>query len=65
MTVYMTMVILKLLLSIIWTEYETPALGEWVTSRQVNVEDGSKVDHTISEGTRSVIIAYWKDGSYN
>jgi hypothetical protein len=32
----------KLLLSILRTEYETPAVGEWVTSRQADVEDARR-----------------------
>jgi hypothetical protein len=51
----------KLLLSILPTEYETQALGEWVTSRQSDVEDCTEADCTTSEGARSVIVAYWKD----
>jgi len=58
MTVCMTMAASKLLLSIIRTEYETPALGEWVTSRQANVEDGGEADHTTLEGARSAVVAY-------
>jgi hypothetical protein len=46
----MIIVVSKLLLSIIRTEYETPALGEWVTSRQANVEDSGEADYTTSEG---------------
>jgi hypothetical protein len=53
----------KLLLSILRTEYETPAVGERVTSRQADVEDGEEADHTTSEGARSAAVAYWKDGS--
>jgi len=32
----------KLLLSILRTEYETPAVGDWATSRQADVEDGAE-----------------------
>jgi hypothetical protein len=63
MTIYMTMAASKLLLSIIRTEYETPALGEWVTSRQADVEDCKEADHTTSKGARSAVVVYWKDGS--
>jgi hypothetical protein len=59
----MTMAISKLLLGILWTEYESLALGEWVTSRQADVEDCVEVDHTTLEGARSVAVVYWKDGS--
>jgi len=38
----MTMASSKLLLSILRTEYETPAVGDWVTSRQADVEDGAE-----------------------
>lgn len=63
MTICMTMAASKLLLSILRTEYETPALGEWVTSRQADVEVCKEADHTTSEGARSAVVAYWKDGS--
>jgi hypothetical protein len=53
MTNCMTMAASKLQLSILRTEYETPAGGEWVTSRQANVEDGREADHTTLEGARS------------
>jgi hypothetical protein len=43
------MALLKLLLSILRTEYETPAVGEWVTSRQADVEGGTEASHTTSE----------------
>ncbi len=59
----MTMAPSKLLLSILRTEYETPALGEWVTSRQADVEDCVEADHTTSEGARSAVVAYCQDGS--
>jgi hypothetical protein len=42
MTIYMTMIASKLLLSILQAEYKTAALGEWVTSRQADVEDGTE-----------------------
>jgi hypothetical protein len=63
MTICMTMAASKLLLSILWTEYETLALGEWVTSRRDDVEDYEEADHTTSEGAQSVVVAYWKEGS--
>jgi hypothetical protein len=59
----MTMAASQPLLSILRTEYETPAAGEWVTSRQADVEDGGEADHTTSEGARSTAVAYWKDAS--
>jgi hypothetical protein len=59
----MTMAPSMLLLSILRTEYETPAVGEWVTSRQANVEDGREADYMTSEGARSAALAYWKDRS--
>jgi hypothetical protein len=49
--------------SILRTEYETLALGEWVTSRRDDVEDYEEAGHTTSEGARSAVVAYWKDGS--
>jgi hypothetical protein len=39
----MTIAPSTLLLSILRTEYETLAVGEWVTSRQVDVEYGGEV----------------------
>jgi hypothetical protein len=36
------MIASKLLLSILRAEYETAALGEWVTSRQADVEEGTE-----------------------
>jgi hypothetical protein len=39
----------KLLLSILQTEYETPAVGEWVTSRQSDMKDGTEARHTTRE----------------
>jgi hypothetical protein len=65
MTICMTMTASKLLLSILWTEYETPALGEWVIRREADVEDGEEAGHTSSEGARSAVVAYWKNGSGN
>ena len=44
---------IEALLSILWTECETPAVGEWVTSRQADVEDCGGADHTTLEGARS------------
>ena len=63
MTICMTMAASQLLLSILQTEYETPAAGKWVTSRQADVEDGGEAGHTTSEGARSAVVAHWKDGS--
>jgi hypothetical protein len=63
MTICMTIVISKLLLSIPWTEYETPVLGEWVTSRQTDVEDYVEADYTTSGGARSAVVVYWQDRS--
>jgi len=57
------MAVPKPLLSILRTEYETPAVGEWVTSRRADVEDSREADHTTSEGARSAAVAYWKDES--
>lgn len=50
------------------TEYsidriQNAAVGEWVKSRQTNVEDGEEADHTTSEGASSAVVTYWKDGS--
>jgi hypothetical protein len=53
----------KLLLGILRTEYETLAVGEWVTSRQTDVEVGTEAHHTTSGGARSAVVAYWNDGS--
>jgi hypothetical protein len=53
----------KLLLSILQTECETPAVGEWVTSRQSDVEDGTEARHTTSGGARLAVVAYWNDRS--
>jgi hypothetical protein len=44
--------------SILRTEYETLALGEWVTSRRDNVEDYEEAGYMTSEGARSVVVAY-------
>jgi hypothetical protein len=46
----------KLPLSILRTEYETPAVGEWVTSRQAGVEDYAEVGHMTSEGARFAVV---------
>jgi hypothetical protein len=46
----MTMAASKLLLSILWTEYGTPAVGEWVISRQADVEDSTEACYTTFEG---------------
>jgi hypothetical protein len=59
----MTMALSQLLLSILRTEYETPAVGEWVISRQANVDGWIEADHTTSEGARFTAIIYWKDRS--
>jgi hypothetical protein len=63
MTICMTMAASKLLLSILRTEYETLAAGEWVTGRQADVEDYEEVYHTASEGAWSAVVAYWEDVS--
>lgn len=63
MTTCMIMAALKLSLSILRTKYETPVVGEWVTSRQANVEDCTETGHTTSEGARFVAVAYVKDES--
>jgi hypothetical protein len=63
MTICITMALSQLLLSILRTEYETPAVGEWVTIRQADVDGWMEADHTTSEGARSAAIVYWKDGS--
>lgn len=52
------MVLLTLLLSILQIEYEMPAVGEWVISRQVNVKDCVKANHIILKGARSVTVIY-------
>ncbi|KAG4432844.1 hypothetical protein IFR05_011683 [Cadophora sp. M221] len=57
------MALSKLLLSILRTEYETPAVGDWVTSRQADVADGTEARHTTSEGARSAVVACGNDGS--
>jgi hypothetical protein len=44
----MPIAISKLLLSILRTDYETLALAEWVTSRQVDVEDCVETNYTTS-----------------
>ena len=54
----MTMASSKLLLSILGTEYETPAVGEWVTSRQADMEDCREADYTTSEGAQSMVVIY-------
>jgi len=59
----MTMALSKLPLSILRTKYETPAVGEWVTSRQADMEDGTEARHTTSGGVRSAVVAYGNDGS--
>lgn len=58
MTICMTVAASKLLLSILWTEYETLALGEWVTSRRDDVEDYEELDYTTREGAQSAVVAY-------
>jgi hypothetical protein len=63
MTICIIMAASKLLLSILWTEYETLALGEWVISRRDDVEDYEEADYTTLEGAQSIVVAYWKDGS--
>jgi hypothetical protein len=65
MTICMIMIVSKLLLSILWTEYEMPALGEWVIRRQADVEDGKEAGHTSLKGARSAVVVYWKNGSGN
>jgi hypothetical protein len=63
MTICMAIAILKLPLSILWTEYETPAVGDWVISRQADLDGRMEAGYTTSEGARSAVVAYWKDGS--
>jgi hypothetical protein len=58
MTICMTITALKLLLSILHTEYETPALGEPVTSRRVDVGYCVEAGHTTSERARSAVFVY-------
>ncbi|KAH6701255.1 hypothetical protein BKA61DRAFT_203534 [Leptodontidium sp. MPI-SDFR-AT-0119] len=63
MTICITMAASQPLLSIPRTEYETPALGEWITNRQVDVEDYKEAGHTTSEELDPPAVTYWKDGS--
>lgn len=49
MTICMTMAASQPLLSIPRTEHETPALGEWITNRQADVDDCEDAGHTTSE----------------
>lgn len=49
------MAISKLRLSTLWIDYETLALGEWVTSRYNDVEDCVEADHTTLEGARYIL----------
>jgi hypothetical protein len=65
MIIYIKMIASKLLLSILWTEYETPALGERVISWWANVDGYTEAGYTTLERARSVIIIYWKGGSSN
>ncbi|KAL2063230.1 hypothetical protein VTL71DRAFT_5034 [Oculimacula yallundae] len=58
MTFCMTMAASQPLLSIPRTEYETPALGEWTTNRQTDMEDCEEAGHTTSEGARSAAVQH-------
>jgi hypothetical protein len=58
MTICIKMIVLKLLLSILWTKYEMPALGEWVTSWWANVDGCIEAGYTTLERAQSAIIAY-------
>ncbi len=48
----------KLLLSILRTEYETAALGEWATSRRADLEDCTEAGYTTSEGARYAVFVH-------
>jgi hypothetical protein len=54
----MIIAVLKLLLSILLTKYETLAVEEWVTSRQADMEDCREADYTTSEGAQSMVVIY-------
>ena len=59
----MKIVLSKFLLSILRTEYETLAVGNWVTSRQDDVEDSIEARHMTLGGARSAVVIYWNNRS--
>jgi len=58
MTICITIAASQPLLSISQTKYKTPAAGEYVTSRQADIEDGREVGYITSERARSAAIIY-------
>ena len=52
----------KLPLSILWTEYKMPPVGELGHKWAGDVGDYKQADRVTSEGALSGAIAYWNDG---
>jgi hypothetical protein len=50
MTIYMEMTASKLLLNILWTEYETTAWENGPQIKRTNMEDGIEAGYTTPEG---------------
>jgi hypothetical protein len=62
-TICMTIVLLKLLLSILPNEYETPIVGGLVRSGEGDVDNHRQADYmTLGEALSKAVI-YWKAGS--
>jgi hypothetical protein len=58
-----TIILSKLLLSILPNEYETPTVGGLVRSGEEDVNNHRQADRITSGGALSEAVAYWKAGS--
>jgi hypothetical protein len=59
----MTIILLKLLLSILLNEYETLIVGGLVRSGEGDVDDYRQADRITLGGALSKAVVYWKAGS--
>jgi hypothetical protein len=62
-TIYITITLLKLLLSILPNKYETPPVRGLVRSGEEDVDNHRQAGRMTSEGALSKAITYWKAGS--
>jgi hypothetical protein len=57
-TICITIILLKLLLSILPNEYETPIVGGFVRSREGDVDNYRQADRITSRGALSEAVVY-------
>jgi hypothetical protein len=59
----MTIILLKLLLSILLNEYKTPIVGGLARSGEGDVDDYRQTDYMTLGGALFKAVIYWKAGS--